>query len=370
MELTQQQKEVIETPADKVVVVSGAGCTKTTVIIERIKYLLSQGVMSSDIYAITYTNMAAGEMRSRIGNECGHMFIGTIHRLANQILLQNGIDTSGVISEENFDGLLELIKTSDITIPTIPYLLVDEFQDIQDAQYSFIFDDLKPQKYFIVGDCCQSIYGFDEKNPSNYRLLQNMYEDKTNTTYELTRNYRSYQDIIRFADKFLVTMNDIHKPTIFCDRRGSAQIEITAFNYNIISEAIKNSDDDFGDWFILCRGNEQIKAISQHLSNEGIPWVTFKQGELTNESLKTTMEEDTVKILTVHSSKGLERKNVIVVGTHTREPEERRVSYVAATRAKDRLIWMGVNPNRKGNSYFPRNFIKKQKVKDESLLEW
>ena len=369
MELTQQQKAAIETTADKVVVVSGAGCTKTTVITERIKHLLSQGVMSSDIYAITYTNMAAGEMASRIGNEGGHMFIGTIHRLANQILLQNGIDTSGVISEENFDGLLELIKTSNITIPTIPYLLVDEFQDIQDVQYSFIFDDLRPEHYFVVGDCCQAIYGFDVDSPGNYRLLQEMYEDKSNTTYELTRNYRSYHDIITFAKGFLASMHDIYQPSIFCDRRGKGDIEEMSFNLNTISDEIRNSTDRYGDWFILCRKRDQIAAISEHLNKEGIPWITFKQSELTNESLKATMEENTVKLLTVHSSKGLERKNVIVVGTHTGDAEERRVSYVAATRAKDRLIWMGISPTKKGRHYFPRN-IKPKKVKDESMLEW
>lgn len=369
MELTKQQKAAIETTADKVVVVSGAGCTKTTVITERIKYLLSQGVMSSDIYAITYTNMAAGEMASRIGNEGGHMFIGTIHRLANQILLQNGIDTSGVISEENFDGLLELIKTSNITIPTIPYLLVDEFQDIQDVQYSFIFDDLKPQRYFVVGDCCQAIYGFDEKNPGNYRLLQKMYEDKANTTYELTRNYRSCNNIITFAKGFLASMYEIYQPSIFCERRGKGEIEETHFNVNTIIDTIKYSNDSYGDWFILCRKREQIELIVDRLNSEGIPWVSFKQADLTNEQLKETMAENTVKLLTVHSSKGLERKNVIVVGTHTGNAEERRVSYVAATRAKDRLIWMGISPRQKGRVFFPKS-KKPKKVKDENMLEW
>ena len=53
----------------------------------------------------------------------------------------------------------------------------------------------------------------------------------------------------------------------------------------------------------------------------------------------TKMKENTVKILTIHSSKGLESKNVIVMGARYYNDEEKRVAYVAATRARDRLYW-------------------------------
>ena len=48
------------------------------------------------------------------------------------------------------------------------------------------------------------------------------------------------------------------------------------------------------------------------------------------------MANDTVKVLTVHSAKGLEADNVIVIGVSkwSKNAEERRVAYVAATRAR------------------------------------
>ena len=52
------------------------------------------------------------------------------------------------------------------------------------------------------------------------------------------------------------------------------------------------------------------------------------------------MREDTVKVLTVHSAKGLEWDNVIVIGMYAKTPEDYNVQYVAATRARNNLYWM------------------------------
>ena len=98
--------------------------------------------------------------------------------------------------------------------------------------------------------------------------------------------------------------------------------------------------DDYKDWAILVRTNAQVDTISNHLIKNQIPCETFKQGDLNNEQLKNIMGKNTVKVLTVHSSKGLEWNNVIVYGLRFKPDEERNVCYVAATRARDRLIWM------------------------------
>ena len=57
------------------------------------------------------------------------------------------------------------------------------------------------------------------------------------------------------------------------------------------------------------------------------------------------MKENTVKVLTIHTAKGLEANNVIVVGAKFFNTEERCVSYVAATRARNLLVWTRM-PNR------------------------
>ena len=80
--------------------------------------------------------------------------------------------------------------------------------------------------------------------------------------------------------------------------------------------------------------------MGDFLAEAGIPWDSFKKSELETEQIKNKMKENTVKILTVHAAKGLENKNVIVIGVKPFYDDERRVAYVAATRAKDLLIWV------------------------------
>jgi superfamily I DNA/RNA helicase len=81
------------------------------------------------------------------------------------------------------------------------------------------------------------------------------------------------------------------------------------------------------------------------LKKEGVPIDTFKRSELDNKELGEKMKENTVKVLTIHTAKGLEADNVIVIGAKFFNVEERCVSYVAATRARNLLVWTRM-PNR------------------------
>jgi superfamily I DNA/RNA helicase len=96
----------------------------------------------------------------------------------------------------------------------------------------------------------------------------------------------------------------------------------------------------YGDWFILCRTNAEVGDIMTVLKRNNIPCDSFKKSELDQSELNAKMKEDTVKVLTIHSAKGLENEHVIVIGARAYNDEEKRICYVAATRAKQTLIWM------------------------------
>jgi superfamily I DNA/RNA helicase len=127
-------------------------------------------------------------------------------------------------------------------------------------------------------------------------------------------------------------------------RRG--YVEQCMFSVDRVIEEIEN-EPEYGKWFILCRTNAEIEDMMTVLKRCNIPCDSFKKSELEQAELNAKMKENTVKVLTIHSAKGLENKNVIVIGARAYNDEEKRICYVAATRAKETLIWMTNKPQKK-----------------------
>ena len=90
--LTEEQRQAVLEGDGAALVIAGAGTGKTRVLTHRIAYLLAQGVPEDRILALTFTNKAADEMRSRIQDLLGWkptlLFMGTFHSFAARILRQ------------------------------------------------------------------------------------------------------------------------------------------------------------------------------------------------------------------------------------------------------------------------------------------
>lgn len=85
---------------------------------------------------------------------------------------------------------------------------------------------------------------------------------------------------------------------------------------------VKNmTDEQKKNCFVLTRSNEDLNDLKTMLHKHGIDTLTFRQANLTNDEIRQAMEADEIKLLTVHSSKGLEADNVILVGNFYIKPE-------------------------------------------------
>jgi DNA helicase-2/ATP-dependent DNA helicase PcrA len=94
--LNLEQKEAVEYGEGPLLIIAGAGTGKTTVITERIKYLVSSGkAKTSEILALTFTDKAAREMEERVDMAMPYgytdMWISTFHSFCDRILRQEAL---------------------------------------------------------------------------------------------------------------------------------------------------------------------------------------------------------------------------------------------------------------------------------------
>lgn len=332
MKFNIRQENLIKAKDKNILCLAGPGSGKTATVIGKINKLLEEGVEPSSIIAFSFTNQAAKEMQKRLSENGKDIFIGTIHSYANKICCNAGIETYNDIAEERFDKIIEkAVKLDWKYYPIVEYLFVDEFQDTDPLQYSFI-QKIPTKNRFYVGDEKQFIYGF---RACTDKFIRELATDDNFKKYYLVEDYRNPPNIIKFADEFLNSMPKISPSTIPVKTKNGF-VDNCSF-----SDAVEEITwtKDWVNWAILCRTNSEVEAAKEYLDKNEIPNVIVKRGDLDLERMENLLAENRVKIMTIHSAKGLQFPYVIVVGGKTFNQEERRICYVAATRAETSLYW-------------------------------
>lgn len=343
MELSKKQKEIVESTEDKIIVIASAASGKTRILTERAKWIIDHGGNPNKMALITFTNTAAEVMRERIGEKGNGMFIGTVHSLANYFLKSSGIDANEYIQQEKFDKLFELVKKNQYCIKQLDYILLDEAQDTDENQFEFILDMINPKKFFIVGDHRQLIYSFSMKKTD---CFINLAKNKEIKVYSLNENYRNGSNILSFAKRIIEKNGQEYIDNSIPMSKEEGIVVELEYAPNKIIKLIER-DNEYKNWFILTRSNRQLEEIIDILNKAKIPCDTFKQADFSAKELNEIMNKNSVKVLTIHSSKGLEADNVMVIGSIFYKFSERMVNYVAATRAKKKLYWFKNKPNQK-----------------------
>ena len=159
------------------------------------------------------------------------------------------------------------------------YILVDEYQDTNEAQYILIkMLSSRNRNICVVGDESQSIYSF---RGSNYRNILNFERDyKDCTTIMLEQNYRSTSTILNSAndviknnknrkDKNLWTENGVGDKIVYhkaCDEKDEASFVVKKIN------ELLNNGISMSDIAILYRTNAQSRVMEEALLRETIPY--------------------------------------------------------------------------------------------------
>jgi len=158
------------------------------------------------------------------------------------------------------------------------YLLVDEFQDTNNAQY--VFTKLLAKKHAnitVVGDFSQSIYSW---RGADIRNLEKFTEDFPDAkVVELEQNYRSTQNILNFAYE-VISENQMHPILKLFTKNDDGEEIILHESENEEEEAMYviqmvqeiASDSDYAQIAVLYRTNAQSRIIEEAFLNETIPY--------------------------------------------------------------------------------------------------
>ncbi len=367
--LNPAQREAVEHVHGPLLVLAGAGSGKTRVLTTRIASLIDKhGVAPERIFAVTFTNKAAGEMKHRIGQllerDPSGLWIGTFHSLSARLLRREGgflgfsprftiydeddrlslirrlmdqrghpvktftprvvasiisgaknrmLQPSGLAASSPFDRLVQVaadvfsalgpaLKSAnamdfdDLLLHPLTlfrdfpdrlalyqdrfrFVLVDEFQDTNKAQYQLIRLLSAHGNVAAVGDDDQSIYGWRGADVRNMREFQ---EDFPATKLvRLEENYRSTQIVLDAANGVIAENSGRIGKTLRTRRKGGEQVTVLAAADErdeaewVARELERRSaagDWGYRDMAVLYRTNAQSRAFEEAFRRAGIPY--------------------------------------------------------------------------------------------------
>jgi len=367
--LNDAQRAAVEHPGGPLLVLAGAGSGKTRVLTARIAHLIqARGVRADRIFAVTFTNKAAEEMRGRVatllGAEPRGLWIGTFHSLAARLLRREapllgfGPNYSIYDSDDSEQLLGRLLDQRDLSAKTYPpralhslisgaknrmippevfaqdadsalgkvaaalyeelgpvlrqanamdfddllmhpltlfaahpdrlawwqqrfdHVLVDEFQDVNAAQYQIVQRlAVRHRNLCVVGDDDQAIYGW---RGADVRHMLAFREDfPESVVVKLEQNYRSTQIVLDVANaviaenvarlgKTLFTKRQGGEPAVVCaaaDERDEAEWIAGEF-----ARLAAESDLAYEGMAVLYRTNAQSRPLEEAFRFRGIPY--------------------------------------------------------------------------------------------------
>ena len=258
---------------------------------------------------------------------------------------------------------LSFFKNNPDLIPGFDHVLIDEYQDVNASQMELV-DLLRPKNLFCVGDPRQSIFGW---RGSNIKFIMEFEQDYPGSEVVfLTKNYRSKKLIVEFMN---LAIKKLNMPDLEPVQEDSGFLKLLKFKSEkeesiFVLQAILGAEVPREEIFVLARTNKSLNEFSKLLKQNDVPHVVRSDEQIR----KIDAKKGEVTLATVHAIKGLEADLVFVLGCNSmnfpcktsehpvtelikiedydKEEEERRLFYVAVSRAKQKLVmtYSGKNP--------------------------
>ena len=295
----------------------------------------------------------------------------------NHLKTQKQIDFNDMINKATYYVAQEKYKKK------YKYIIVDEYQDISLGRYSLIRELQEKSgpfcKTFVVGDDWQSIYRFAGSDIGLFTDFQKYFGEAKKSKIETT--YRYGEPLIDLSSKFIMNNPNQEKKAVknfnnrntnyvfyYADKHQSYN---DTLNY-IFDELLKDDNIKKKEIALLGRYNFDVENIVNKDNKDSFNPKLKKNKEsiiyVSNEGKKLKVD-----FITAHKSKGLEYDIVVIINTKTGEygfpsqiadddvmnmilsqsdqyphSEERRLFYVAMTRAKEKTIFL-VDQNSKSH---------------------
>ena len=161
----------------------------------------------------------------------------------------------------------------------IKYIMIDETQDTCSSQFQLVKLIIGNNNVMMVGDTCQSIYGFRDAKPE---YLENFANTHPNTVkLKLEQNYRSTRTIIDAANNVVNKNKFGTKLKMFCSNEDGDKIQrLTLSDPHdearwIAAEVLANAGNDFSKYAIIYRTHLQSRVLEEEFTRCGINYTVF-----------------------------------------------------------------------------------------------
>ena len=336
-----------------------AGSGKTMILGFRAMQLARE--LSRPILVLCYNKTLAARLEQLVGERglSEKVQVYNFHKWCRKMLVAYHVELPVQGSEDFFGQMVQKVidGVDRDQIPRFQYgaVLIDEGHDFEPDWYKLIVQMIDPvtNSLLVLYDDAQNIYGNTNRRKISWKSLGVQAQGRTTI---LKLNYRNTLEILSVARVFAHDLlqsrsdDDDGVPLIAPEsagRRGAVpelvRTDTARAQLDVLVARLRDEHAHgrpYSDIAVLYRNQWEGEKLHEILQRLDIP------SRLADNAGKQTLfvVEDSVKLITMHSSKGLEFPFVIIPGLGSlpkegqSEADEARLLYVAMTRATDRLL--------------------------------